>query len=276
MDFDAIVLSGGGLSGFSQLGFLKELQEANKLTPVRKFFGTSIGALIATCTIVGIPVDKIMSKLMVVDDKLLKVGDLSHLFTKYGLDDGEFFMATIIDLFLENGVNPLLTFAGLVSIKKQLFISVVNLSRNKVEYFSHLTVPNMKILDAVRVSISIPILLDSKQVNGEYYVDGGLLDNYPMEIAKMNSLNPIGCFTETMTPVKINSFETFMYNLAVCTLCKSHPICDKTVFVSNTATSSFNFNADVKTRESLFIQGRISTKNYLAQKRRVKLRRKSI
>lgn len=277
MDFDCVVLSGGGLCGFGQLGFLNELQDRAKLSSIKKFFGTSVGALISALVIVDIPIDKIFNKLLSVNDSIIKIGNLSHLLTRYGLDDAEFFMATIVDLFIECGVSPLTTFKDLFSLEKELYVSVVNLSKNKVEYFSHITVPTMKILDAVRISISIPILFDSIKFNGDHYIDGGLIDNYPMEFAEKRCLNPIGCFTETKNVVEVTSFETFMYKLAVCTLCKPR-VAEPSTVVLSTQISGMNFNASSVVRQELFAQGQETTRKYLDRtKRTVKLsRRKSI
>jgi len=81
---------------------------------------------------------------------------------------------------------------------KYLFLTGSNLSSGKCEIFSHLHTPNMIIADAVRISMSIPILLrphkcfikvrndgiddivvDTAKLNS-LYVDGGLLNNFPI------------------------------------------------------------------------------------------------
>ena len=102
---------------------------------------------------------------------------------KFGFDN-----ATFKDL-QENIVKE-----GSTSQYKYLFLTGSNLSNGKCEIFSHLHTPNMIISDAVRISMSIPILLephkcyiknansprveDPTKINS-LYVDGGLLNNYP-------------------------------------------------------------------------------------------------
>ena len=75
---------------------------------------------------------------------------------------------------------------------KNLFVVGTNLSQIKSEVFSYLDTPDLIISDAVRISMSIPILFrphqyhikntDGKRVpkSNDLYVDGGLLDNYPL------------------------------------------------------------------------------------------------
>jgi NTE family protein len=89
---------------------------------------------------------------------------------------------------------------------KYLFLTGSNLSTGKCEIFSHLHTPDMIISDAVRISMSIPVIfnphrfyiknehgervIDSNKSNS-LYVDGGLLNNYPISMfdTKRNNEN---------------------------------------------------------------------------------------
>ena len=63
-----------------------------------------------------------------------------------------------------------------------------NLSRHQVEIFSAETTPEVAVADAVRMSMSIPLFFESLRFDGhqfgkgDYYVDGGLYNNYPIHI----------------------------------------------------------------------------------------------
>ena len=79
---------------------------------------------------------------------------------------------------------------------KLLYLTGVNLTDQKIEVFSHETYPSMKVLDAVRISVSIPVYFEAiwMQPNGKLIakkdadsttkmmVDGGIIDNYPFYI----------------------------------------------------------------------------------------------
>jgi NTE family protein len=79
---------------------------------------------------------------------------------------------------------------------KDLFITGANLTNQKLEVFSHKTYPDMKIIDAVKISISIPLYYEAvfMQPNGsivhkkeanqntKVMTDGGVIDNYPFHI----------------------------------------------------------------------------------------------
>lgn len=78
---------------------------------------------------------------------------------------------------------------------KLLWVTGVNLSTGFTEVFSHLHTPKLIIADAVRISLSIPLIFKPhtrylKDAQGKrilaqpehVYVDGGLLDNYPINL----------------------------------------------------------------------------------------------
>jgi NTE family protein len=98
-------------------------------------------------------------------------------------------LATFKDLHEKIEKDPL--FNG-----KDLFVVGTNLTQNKSEVFSYLDSDDLIISDAVRISMSIPLLFQphkyyirssdgmSRKIKPEksnqIYVDGGLLDNYPL------------------------------------------------------------------------------------------------
>lgn len=74
---------------------------------------------------------------------------------------------------------------------KQLYLVGGNASQNKSEVFSHEKTPNLIISDAVRISMSIPIVFRPHhlyekingtrcRINNDFYIDGGVFDNYPI------------------------------------------------------------------------------------------------
>jgi arachidonate 5-lipoxygenase len=58
--------------------------------------------------------------------------------------------------------------------------SATNVSCMAEEYFHVKTAPDMRITDAVRMSVALPVLVQPVDYKGSIYVDGGLLCNYPV------------------------------------------------------------------------------------------------
>eukprot|EP01122_Echinamoeba_exundans_P015062 TRINITY_DN69_c0_g1_i4.p1 TRINITY_DN69_c0_g1~~TRINITY_DN69_c0_g1_i4.p1 ORF type:complete len:1227 (+),score=160.05 TRINITY_DN69_c0_g1_i4:737-4417(+) len=127
-----------------------------------------------------------------------------------GLCLGEKFrtwMDDIIAAKLTDGKNKRLKFATFADLRaraldpanggryKQLYVIGCNLETNQEQIFSAETTPNMIISDAVRISMSIPFVFRPHQVHirvgsgdrisvpkSHSYVDGGVLNNFPLKI----------------------------------------------------------------------------------------------
>lgn len=65
---------------------------------------------------------------------------------------------------------------------KELYVTGTKLSDGSFREFSADKTPNMKIIDAVRITMSFPFGFEPVLYQGEYYADGGIADNYPMQI----------------------------------------------------------------------------------------------
>ena len=88
----------------------------------------------------------------------------------------------------------------------------VNANTGKTEVFSFEHTPDVIISDAVRISMSIPVLYEPHALYakneeglrvpyepklGQVYIDGGVLDNYPLWLFdKAGYLNPEGFVSE--------------------------------------------------------------------------------
>ena len=102
------------------------------------------------------------------------------LVTSKGVERYPKFMRRFVTAY--NVYNADLTFMGLYLLRKrELCIAVVNLSRGQTEYCHVNTTPDMPIRLAIRASMSLPFVYKPVELSpGECYVDGGVLDNYPL------------------------------------------------------------------------------------------------
>jgi predicted acylesterase/phospholipase RssA len=108
--------------------------------------------------------------------------------------------------------------------KTNLTITGTNLSEKKCEYFNHATHPSMRVIDCVRISCAIPLLMESVRYNGSVYVDGGLMDNFPLKYA--TSVYPTDesvtgiCVRFQCPSVPVDSFVDFIRELTMVCLMK--------------------------------------------------------
>ena len=87
--------------------------------------------------------------------------------------------------------NPLISkYDKILSIGSTCFVKKFMLSigiNQETEYFDYINTPNMSILLALEITISIPFIMKSIKYNNYYYCDGGLLVNFPLYYFNINN-----------------------------------------------------------------------------------------
>ncbi len=155
------VLSGGGARGIAHLGIIKALEE-NDLRP-SIISGTSAGAIIGAFYANQYPPEEILK--MIAGTRLYKI--LRPSFNLDGFISLEksysFFLKFFKEDLFESLAIPLITTA--VSVKT-----------GKVHYFSH-----GKLIRALFASSAIPVIFNPVEIEGDLFIDGGILNNLPVE-----------------------------------------------------------------------------------------------
>lgn len=156
-----LALSGGGARGIAHIGVLAALEKYGIHPEI--ISGTSIGALVGVLYASGYEPASILA--LIKASKLHKV--ISWAFPSGGLLDLD-----KIEKLLRSHI-PEDDFSAL---KKRFYCAVTNLNTGKSELIS-----SGKLIDYVLASASIPIVFEPRIINGQSYVDGGILNNLPIE-----------------------------------------------------------------------------------------------
>lgn len=215
-----LVLSGGGVKGIAHLGALKALQEHGILQKIDTFAGTSVGAMIASLLIIGYSPDDQLGVISGIDlGKMKKRIKFDNMLNSFGLDDGSGMEIIINKMFRAKGFSPDITFQQLYEkTQKTLIATVACLNNKKSYYFSHTSVPNMKVIMAVRMSISLPIYFVPVKHQGKLFIDGGCIDNYPIQLFNHCLDEVIGLHLSDgrETVVDITNIEDFLIHAIQC------------------------------------------------------------
>ena len=205
-----LVMEGGGIRGIAYGGALAELERQGQLRELRRVGGTSAGAIQAALLAVGYApaeIIGIVNELPVQrlnDGQYIFIGGGARLLKQYGWYRGDAFTKLLAGLVGRQTQRPDLTLGELHALAQQqptryrdLYTTGTNLTRQCVQVFSYETHPHLRVADAVRISMSIPlyfraVLLDAatgqvvaqpaKGQAVEVLVDGGLLANYPLDL----------------------------------------------------------------------------------------------
>lgn len=205
-DYNVLVLGPGGIKGFQELGALYFLETNGKLNNLKTFLGVSVGAIICFLLNVGFTIKEIIyiavsnSNLIGEDLSNLSVDSLiltiSNLNNHMGLFSTDRFRETLNNKIIEKlGFSP--TFKELKELtNKELVIVCYNLSKRKKEYFSFETNPNTICLDAVMMSMNIPLIFFVSKYNDDIYIDGAFGDPYPILIKDDGANRILGIYIE--------------------------------------------------------------------------------
>ncbi|MFA4828928.1 MAG: patatin-like phospholipase family protein [Thermodesulfovibrionales bacterium] len=192
--FKNLIFEGGGVKGIAYVGAMEELDKRAIVQNIKRAGGTSAGAINAL--LFGLnysnqDVKQILSALdfkKFLDDSWGYARDSARLIEKFGWYKGEFFRDWAAGLIAQKTGNKESTFKELNDLKdkkgfRDIYIVGTNLSTRFSEVFSCEHTPRMPVADAVRISMSIPLFFSAvRSVRGDVYVDGGVLDNYPVKL----------------------------------------------------------------------------------------------
>lgn len=265
-----LVLSGGGIKGIAHIGVLYALDKIKCLEKITEFSGTSVGSLIMSMYVLGYTPAELYDFI-----KLFNLGKLKNISIMnihlFGLDTGSRIEYVIKRLIKGKKLNENITLKELYEIKKKkMLFTTFCLNTMEVFYISHETHPDLPLYLAIRMSISIPFIYCPVEYNGHFYVDGGIFDNYPMNVFKDDIDNTIGILLVDSkdTIEKINDLETYVLRV-IQSMMIGMSINAKNGYEKNTieihveSINIVNYEIDDVKKDQLFIKGYKSLMNQM-------------
>ena len=296
-DFLNLALEGGGVKGLAYPGALEVMQAQGILPKIDKVAGTSAGSIVAALIALGYSPDQMQALMLDLDFKQFEdgsaLGGPERLFRKFGWFKGDYFLEWMQCRVKEQTGNPNATFADLqadLSKFKQLFVLSTDLSRRRSQVFSYENSPDLPIAQAVRASMSIPLFFEAFYIDDalfgetgqkqDLFVDGGVLDNYPIELFDQDGVNSqtLGLFlVDQGAPknpdYKIDSFPEYARNLFEALLnvqvnAFNNNLDDqkRTIKINDLGVGTTDFSLSNEMKCKLIQQGVIDTCNYLSGK----------
>lgn len=158
-----VVFAGGGARGFAHLGVIRALTESG--IPIDAVGGTSFGAIAATGPARGFDIERM-------------IDEIRHVFThERPLDDYTLPMVSLVhgerlDALLQKYLD-----LDIEDLWLPYFAVSSNLTKNRVEVHD-----SGSLWRAVRASISLPAILPPVIHHGDLLIDGGVLNNLPVDV----------------------------------------------------------------------------------------------
>ena len=181
-----LVLSGGGPNNIIQLGCLHELFNKKLISydSLESIYSTSAGSLLGLNVVlkydinivrdfyINRPWHKVFS---------FKADELMQVFENNGYIDSKF-IEDIIDIFLTaKNCSKDITFIELYNMTNIKFnVISIKISSFSKKIFNYENSPSMCVKTAILMSCALPPIFKPVLYDNEYYLDGGMLCNYPI------------------------------------------------------------------------------------------------
>jgi len=220
-----LVISGGGVKGFAALGALANLIDNDIISFPEIFAGTSVGAIICFLINIGYGPRDMYSLLEEIDfTKIIKYIEPEKMFSDcyFGISYPKLIIQIIYSFMKKKNINKNITFKELFDItQSKLIITGTCINDVSIKYFSIDTCPNMSILKALRITISIPILFKPYLFEGKIWIDGGCMNNFPINLFNDKLDDVIGIYLDDNFDFlnEITEIQDYFYRIFNC-VCK--------------------------------------------------------
>ena len=194
-----VVLSGGGAKGLAHIGVLKLLEENN--IPIDYIMGTSMGGIIGGLYAAGYNADEIEKIALTPEFQVWATGKLreqdKYLYAKENPHPGVFYFQLSLDSNYSVSFNPGLVNDGPLDFAMaELFYKPIKEANYN---FDNLSIPYRcmaaevftqrqvmlkegNIAEAVRATMSVPLIFRPIKVDGQYLFDGAVFNNFPVDV----------------------------------------------------------------------------------------------
>lgn len=191
-----LVISGGGIVGFSFYGLLRETHKDGiwNIDNIQTIYGTSVGSILGV--VIALKYDW-----ETIDDYLIKrpwqnvykfsMDSILLAFRSKGILDKKIIDDTFSPLFKGKDISINVTLKEFFEITNiELHIFSIDINTFNLIDFSYKTHPDWLVTDAVYCSCSLPILFQPLIKDNICYCDGGFIANYPVKQCVDNGANP--------------------------------------------------------------------------------------
>ena len=190
-----IVLSGGGIRGIAHLGILKAFMNAGiKFSHVS---GTSAGSIAGSFYAAGIDPEEGLN--IFIKTKLLRF--IRPAFGSLGLINIENTRDILKEYFPQDKIEEL---------KIPLTLCATNFSEGSLTYFT-----KGPLIQAILASSCIPGIFKPIMIHNQMYVDGGILNNFPVEPLLNNCDYIVGSSCNHLKPVDKMTKISYLMQRAV-------------------------------------------------------------
>ena len=178
-----LVISGGGTRCLIFVEVLRRLEARGQLSAIEHLWGTSAGALLASMYALSRSAARIKEILWSFDFSSFRdveISNILNMMTTWGMDNGDSLtrnLTMLLNACCDGGAGKTLRELPCLNI------CVADLTAHDTVVCNSKTFPDLSVVDALRATMSLPILLlPYRAPNGHLWIDGGVRANFPFHL----------------------------------------------------------------------------------------------
>lgn len=176
-----IVFSAGSMGGLTFVGAWKALELKGVTEGITNFSGCSIGSIMAMLVSIGYTSSELETLALSFRYKDVAEFQVLCTFDNFGLETGNEIERLLRELLFHKTGHRDLTFNMHHTITgRDLWINASCVEQDSPYYFSRSRSHDMSIIKAVRMSISLPVIMAPVKYRGLTFIDGGFHDPCPV------------------------------------------------------------------------------------------------
>lgn len=285
-EYNILICSGGAMKGCAYVGIFKKIEELinernsvenqpdfdelNCKIPkinIKTVCAVSVGTIFSLIYLIGFSYVEMLEEILKKNFEQLKNIKIMNFPTKFGLDSGESFINWLKELMKRKNFDPDISLKHFYENTHIDFqIMATNLNKYKYTKFNHINTPDLKVLDAIRMSISVPFVFTANTYENDLYVDGGIISNYPIDLFKDNLDNVLGFklvnhgeLESHVVDNNIDNIDSYIYHVLSCYVLQKEKYTSRTKAFQNCTvyihteniTNTINFGLTVQEKHKL-------------------------
>ena len=208
-NYNTLVISGGSVKGFAILGALQYAYDNSWLKNVTTYIGTSVGSMICYLLCIGYTPIEIMVYLCT-HQMLDKIQNFDLVSLLQGRGASSFnYLGEHLEKMTISKIGYLPTMLDLYEkMGKSLICSTHNLTESRTEYLKYQTHPRLPCITALHMSSNIPLIFERYKYGTCLYVDGGISDNFPIQLVDKPENKVLGILLSENKVLPVEGAET--------------------------------------------------------------------
>ena len=209
-----IVISGGGAMFFQMLGIFTEIikNDTFDINNINDYYGCSAGSILSVMLALNHNIDTLNKYFIDRPWHNLIKTDIFQVLSSFntcGIINKDILIKSYDPLFKAKDLDiSTITFKDFYDkTKKNVHIYSTNITDGIIVDLSHITHPDWLLIDALHASMCIPTILEPVIKNNKCYIDGGVVNNFPINFALNTFKNDQILGIKTQATIKDNNYD---------------------------------------------------------------------